>query len=45
LHCNFAGDTEDSFYASHPKAVNKVLSESERNSFGCVKCSTLSACE
>lgn len=45
LHCNFAGNTEDSFYASYPKAINKVLSESERNSFGCVKCSALSARE
>jgi len=45
LHRNFAGDAEDSFYPSHSKAVNKVLSESEGNPFGCVKRFTLSACE
>lgn len=45
LHCNFAGDTEDSFYASYSKTVNKILSKSERNPFGCLKRFTLSARE
>jgi len=42
LHCDFARNTEDSFDASYSKTINKVLRESERNSFGCLERFSLS---